>query len=156
MFISLYSIPGVSVLGPSLVPLTFLSCTSERVSHMSHHNADCSKRVPVMEKHPGRFLRLDTSPSPPRFNYMSEKPHSLSGGVQTLLFKESSYRRAESLVVEVWCAGRTWWRVTPQDWTRGFKMILFYYIITSCPLHDPDIVFLMSLKELLFALWPHW
>lgn len=57
---------------------------------MSHHNADCNKRVPVMEKHPDGFLQLDTSPSLPRFNYMSEKPHSLSVAVRTLLFKESS------------------------------------------------------------------
>lgn len=88
-----YSEPGLSILG--LYSVTFLTCRSECVDRMSHHNADCNKRVPVMEKYLDRFLKLDTSPSPPRFNYMSEKPQSLSVAVQTLLFKESSYRGAK-------------------------------------------------------------
>lgn len=76
-----------------------------------------------MGKSPDRFLKLDTSPSPPRFNYLSEEPHSLSVAVRTPLFKESSCRGAKSfggggLMHE----GNM--RVAPQDETLGFKMRL--------------------------------
>lgn len=105
----LYSVLGVSLSALHSQALILLSCASECVSRVSHHNAEVAKGCQYWKNTPIDFFNRVAS-----FNYLSEKPHALSVALPTWLFVESSCGRSESSVTgsEVG-VGEIWQHINP-------------------------------------------